>query len=91
LHALLSDPRTELETIEVIDDRGVVTLKGTVGDPEVRHAAEEIAAGQSGVLSVTNALEVVPDDDTPTLRARLLGWGLLSYKGGLGNPPTTQP
>jgi len=71
-HALLSDPRTSLSRIEVIDDRGIVTLKGEVDGAEVRAAAEEIAAAQPGVVSVVNALEVQPDTDTPFLQGRLL-------------------
>jgi sporulation protein YlmC with PRC-barrel domain len=62
--ALSDDPRTNLPIIEVISDRGVVTLKGQVDSSEVRAAAEEIAGRQQGVIDVVNALEVKPDEDT---------------------------
>lgn len=56
--ALLADPRTEFAAIDVIEDRGVITLEGTVDSRPAREAAEEIAAGYAGVLSVTNNLRV---------------------------------
>ncbi len=58
--ALADDPRTANAVIEVASDRGVVTLSGTVDSPEVRGAAQEIAARQPGVVAVVNALEVQP-------------------------------
>jgi osmotically-inducible protein OsmY len=78
--ALATDPRTELAVIEVINTQGIVTLKGQVDSPEVREAAEEIAAQQPGAISVINALEVKPDEDTESLKSRLLVMGM---------PPTT--
>jgi osmotically-inducible protein OsmY/uncharacterized protein YrrD len=62
--ALASDPRTSLAVIEVIDEQGTITLKGQVDSPEIREAAEEIVGEQPGVVSVINALQVSPDDDT---------------------------
>jgi osmotically-inducible protein OsmY len=70
MHALLSDPRTDISVIEVRNSDGVVTLKGQVDSAEIKEAAEEIAASQPGVLSVTNSLEVGPDGDTEWLTAR---------------------
>lgn len=61
--ALQSDPRTHLAVIEVINDRGIVTLSGNVPSVEVRTAAEEIAEHQAGVITVVNALEVKPRED----------------------------
>ena len=52
--ALLSDPRTKGSTIEVINEAGVVTLKGTAPSLREREAAEEIASQQPGVQQVSN-------------------------------------
>lgn len=57
--ALLADPRTEFSAIDVIEDRGVITLEGTVDSSEARLVAAEIAAQHASVLSVTNNLRVV--------------------------------
>ena len=56
--ALFEDTRTSDAVIEVIDDRGVITLQGEIDDQETRDAAEGIAAEQSGVISVVNTLQV---------------------------------
>jgi osmotically-inducible protein OsmY/uncharacterized protein YrrD len=80
VHALLSDPRTSVAVIEVINEQGIVTLKGAVDSAEIREAAKEIAAGQSGVLSVVNALEVEPDKYTEWLTARSFSLGLWSKR-----------
>jgi osmotically-inducible protein OsmY len=71
--ALADDARTKLSVIDVISDRGLVTISGNVDTEEIREAAEEIAAAQDGVVSVINALEVRPDDITGTLAPGLLG------------------
>lgn len=78
LNALLTDPRTSVSVIEVLNKSGIVTLKGQVDTAEIRAAAEEIAANQPGVLSVVNALEVKPDGDTRWLHARSLAVTLWS-------------
>lgn len=54
--ALAADPRTKQAVIEVITDRGVVTLQGQVEKAEVREAAAEIARQQPGVTVVHNEL-----------------------------------
>lgn len=56
--ALFEDSRTSDAVIEVIDERGVVTLDGEVDSEETREAAEEIARSQTGVTSVVNLLRV---------------------------------
>ena len=56
--ALFEDVRTSDAVIEVIDDRGVITLQGEIDDPETRDAAEAIAAEQLGVISVVNSLQI---------------------------------
>ena len=44
--------------INVIDDNGVITLKGRVKDIETREAAEAIAEEVPGVTDVINDIEV---------------------------------
>ena len=56
--ALLKDPRTRNSVIEVANDRGIVTLKGTVEKEQIRQAAEEIAYEQKGVITVINEIKV---------------------------------
>jgi osmotically-inducible protein OsmY len=65
--ALLADPRTANIPIEVIADRGVATLEGTVPSLEVKIAAEEIAQSVPGVVTVINELEVPHEE--PKLRS----------------------
>jgi uncharacterized protein YrrD len=55
---LFADPRTGTNAIEVINDRGVITLGGEVDSQAQREAAGEIAAAQPGVISVVNTLRV---------------------------------
>lgn len=57
-NALLEDPRTTEAILDVANNRGVVTLTGTVDSEEIRQAAEEIARQQQGVLTVVNELKV---------------------------------
>ncbi|MFZ0544186.1 MAG: BON domain-containing protein [Candidatus Promineifilaceae bacterium] len=56
--ALMNDPRTDDAVIEVIHERGIVTLRGTVEDIATKRAAEQIAAKYPGVVSVSNELAV---------------------------------
>ncbi len=56
--ALMNDPRTENANFEVANDRGILTLQGTVGKEVIRQAAEEIARQQEGVLTVINEIKV---------------------------------
>ncbi len=65
--ALDEDPRTKLAVIGVSSSRGQVRLSGKVDTEAIKEDAGEVAAGQKGVLSVTNALVVAPDEDTPVL------------------------
>jgi sporulation protein YlmC with PRC-barrel domain len=68
--ALSTNPRTDVAIVGVINERGVVTLKGQVDDPNTRDAVEEIARRQPGVADVINDLEVKIDDATEFLRFR---------------------
>ena len=57
-HALADDPQTADYAIEVIDENGLVTLRGTVESQEDLTRAEEITSAQSGVIDVVNELQV---------------------------------
>ena len=56
--AFFEHPLIKDTVIEVIDERGVITLQGEVPDLEAREAAEAVAAEQPGVISVVNNLRV---------------------------------
>jgi osmotically-inducible protein OsmY len=56
--ALLNDSRTKQAVIEVIDQRGMITLIGVVDSVETSRAAEEIARQQPAVVSVVNELKI---------------------------------
>ena len=58
--ALVSAPQTQDARIEVIHDRGIVTLLGEVESEATRVAAGAIAAEQRGVTRVNNELKVTP-------------------------------
>jgi len=68
--ALLSDPLTDVAVIEVMNERGIITLKGRVDSVEISEAAERIAGEQPGVMQVVNALDIRPDEHTSWLRGR---------------------
>jgi osmotically-inducible protein OsmY len=53
----------EPEDLQVEVDDGVVALTGDVDDPAVSERAEQIAAGVSGVQSVTNQIRVGRGED----------------------------
>ncbi|HSM55449.1 MAG TPA: BON domain-containing protein [Candidatus Sulfomarinibacteraceae bacterium] len=54
--ALADDPRTSDVVLDVIEERGVITLRGEVGDPQTRDAVQQVVAQVPGVLSVVNQL-----------------------------------
>jgi hypothetical protein len=72
IDALSTDPRTNVAIVGVLNERGVVTLKGQVDDPNTRDAAEEIARRQPGVADVLNELDVKMDDINEILRFRMM-------------------
>ena len=59
--ALVKDKRVKARHITVETQGGGVTLRGKVATAAERVAAEEVAKGVSGVKSVSNALQVVPE------------------------------
>ena len=67
IDALLNDERTQEAIIEVINDRGVVTLLGTVESHELAELAEELASQQEEVITVVNSLNVKHHDKTTSM------------------------
>jgi len=65
--ALTTDGRTKARHISVETQGATVMLRGKVSSAEERAAAEHIARGISGVGAVSNALQVVPDDQRKTV------------------------
>jgi len=65
--SLTTDGRTKARHISVETQGRAVMLRGKVSSTEERTAAEEIARGISGVASVNNALQIVPDDQRKTV------------------------
>jgi hypothetical protein len=61
--ALEQDKRTNKYAIEVIDENGLVTLKGKVYTEEDRKIADEIASRQRGVIKVIDEMEITKPDD----------------------------
>ena len=56
--ALMQDPETQDYGIEVIDNNGIITLKGIVPSVEASERAEIIARDTDGVRAVFNELAV---------------------------------
>jgi hypothetical protein len=71
LAALAYDPRTEDAVIEVLEDRGLVRLFGTVDHADRMEAAVEIAESQPGVLKVINGLTVEKAPRFPAFLSQL--------------------
>lgn len=57
------DERVGDQPVGVIDQHGLVVLRGMVASREIRERAEEIARGQAGVVDVINELEVEGEPD----------------------------
>jgi osmotically-inducible protein OsmY len=62
--ALRVDPDVNEEAVEIVVRDGIVTLKGAVGYWYQRNAAEEGARRIAGVVSVKNAIRVIPPTRT---------------------------
>ena len=67
---LMADKRVKASAVTVETDDAVVTLRGKVTSNEERMAAEQIARDTDGVRSVSNALQVVPQDQRRVVDAR---------------------
>jgi len=57
--AFMNDRDMQNHGIEVLDNNGIITLRGTVPTRDARERAEEIVRGMEGVTSVINELDVV--------------------------------
>lgn len=57
--ALLQDRLTEDSDIDVLENNGIVTLRGAVPSREARDRAEDIARTVTGVTTVINELDVI--------------------------------
>jgi osmotically-inducible protein OsmY len=68
--SLIFDKRVAGRHVKVETYAGVITLRGKVSSAEARSAAEEIARGIGGVTAVSNALQVVPDDQRQVVEAK---------------------
>lgn len=63
--AILDDRRTKEHGIEILDDNGVITLKGSVPSQAEKEIAEKIIEKVQGVAGVINELEVRQATDMP--------------------------
>ena len=68
--ALTTDGRTKARHIAVETQAATVMLRGKVSSTAERAAAEEIARSISGVAYVSNALQIVPDDQRQAIDAK---------------------
>jgi len=68
--SLTTDGRTKARHIAVETQNAVLMLRGKVSSTEERAAAEEIGRGISGVAAVSNALQIVPDDQRKAVDAK---------------------
>ena len=57
--AFMNDQEMQDYDIEVLDDNGIITLRGTVPTREASDRAEAIARDMTGVVNVINELDVV--------------------------------
>jgi osmotically-inducible protein OsmY len=62
--SLMADERTQDASIEVTNDRGIVTLNGRVESETIASAAEDIAKNQSGVIKVVNSMRVGEEQES---------------------------
>lgn len=63
LAALAEDKRTQDYPFEVLDDSGLITLKGEVDSREVHQAAVEITEKHEGVIEVVDDIELSAEPD----------------------------
>jgi hyperosmotically inducible periplasmic protein len=68
--ALTTDGRTKARHIAVETQAATVMLRGKVSSTEERAAAEDIARNIAGVAYVSNALQIVPDDQRQAIDAK---------------------
>src|SRR5215831_3748725 len=68
--ALTTDGRTKARHIAVETQAATVMLRGKVSSGDERAAAEQIARGISGVAYVSNALQIVTDDQRSAIDSK---------------------
>jgi osmotically-inducible protein OsmY len=56
---LMNDSRTKEYGVEVLDNNGIIILRGVAPSHEVRDTIEAIVRGVDGVISVNNEMDVV--------------------------------
>jgi osmotically-inducible protein OsmY len=57
--AFMDDPDVQDYDIEVLDNNGIITLRGSVPTRAARDRAEAIVRDMDGVVNVINELDVV--------------------------------
>ena len=57
--ALMDDPRTKDYAVDVLDNNGVIVLRGIVPSREASTAVEMVAKEVEGVVSVINETDVI--------------------------------
>jgi len=57
--ALMEDPRTKDYAVDVLDNNGVIVLRGIVPSREASTAVEMVAKEVDGVVSVINETDVI--------------------------------
>jgi len=57
--ALMDDPRTKDYAVDVLDNNGVIVLRGIVPSREASTAVEMVAKEVDGVVSVINETDVI--------------------------------
>ena len=60
--ALMDDSRTKDYAVEVMDNNGVIILRGAVPSREASTAVEMVAKEVEGVVSVINETDVITHD-----------------------------
>ncbi|HEX3854001.1 MAG TPA: BON domain-containing protein [Polyangiaceae bacterium] len=65
LSAVAYDPRVRSAGVQVTVDHGIADLRGNVGSPNAKMAAEDLARDTVGVVSVKNELTVQPVKQPP--------------------------
>jgi osmotically-inducible protein OsmY len=58
LQALEQDERTQDYTFEIINEGGLITIRGEVDSPAARQAALEIVSQQEGAIKVVDEIQV---------------------------------
>jgi hypothetical protein len=69
--ALTEDPAVDASDIEVVVQKGIVTLRGSVSDRRQKRRAEDVAEEAHGVRDVRNQLEIGDGEMLSDLKDRL--------------------